>query len=357
MKKKILLLLILFSTVIVNAQPVKKVVIEHKTGTWAAAAPYGIVAMSNLWLSETDFIGISIHQGDPLTNTYYDAQSESLPGFDGGFPYACADRINWGHGSHADSLFEGRKTESPVAYISVTGVLDGLNLEITVEGIFVQDISGDWRFAAAVTEDFVTGTAWGYAQYNMLSGGGVPLVGAGHDWQVETNPVLASDMVYNHVARVMANDQYSGFLGSVTPVSNGETRSFTFNVTIDPSWNVNNLNVIGMLIEPAGTINNAAQERPGFLSIDILGKEDFLMTVFPNPTGGKVNLKLVLKKQSDVVFRMLDLSGNVLELIETKNLSFGDHHNMIDLSSYAKGVYLIETTVNNKTIMNRIVVQ
>lgn len=338
------------------AQPEKFVVVEEKTGTWCGWCPYGTVAFYDLEDEQPNFIGIAIHNGDPMANSYYDTQSNSLPGF-GGYPYSCADRITGDHAAYSETSFNARKTETPMAEVSVEGIIDGTTLTITVTADFDSDVSGDWRLAAVVTEDGVTGTGSGYAQANYFSGGS-PFSGAGKDWHSEPNPVPAADMVYDHVARVIAENQYGGEAGSLpSAITAGETHSWTYEVTVDASWDVAQLHVIGMLVNPSGHVDNAKSERAGTVGIEEAEENTFAVTAFPNPVAEMMNLTLELEEASTVSIEVVNLLGATVSTIETQNLAAGTHYNEMDLSDLTNGVYFVKTTVNESVEMTKIVVQ
>ncbi|MFT5824175.1 MAG: hypothetical protein ACI8ZM_005441 [Crocinitomix sp.] len=340
----------------VFAQPEKFVVLEEKTGSWCGWCPYGTVAFAELEESEPNFIGIAIHQGDPMQNSYYDTQSNSLPGF-GGYPYSCADRSIGDHAAYSDVGFDARITETPMAGISVSGIITGSTLEITVTADFETAVSGDWRLAAVVTENNVTGTGSGYAQVNYFSGG-TELSGAGHDWHDEPNPVPAADMEYDHVARAIAEDQYNGEAGSLPDaVAAGETHSWTYEVALDAEWDVTELHVVGMLINPDGAIDNAGGGSVGTVSIDEEEVNTFSVMAFPNPVAEMMNLTVELEEASQVTIEVVNMLGAVVSTIETQNLAIGTHYNSLDLSDLTNGVYFVKTTVNEAVDMTKIVVQ
>src|SRR5690606_19364425 len=65
-----------------------KVLIEEGTGTWCGWCPRGTVAMAHMYANYSDkFVGIAVHNGDPMTVAAYDSAS----GFTG-FPGMHVDR-------------------------------------------------------------------------------------------------------------------------------------------------------------------------------------------------------------------------------------------------------------------------
>ena len=342
------------------AQPEKFVILEEKTGTWCGFCPYGTVAFAELDDTEPNFIGIAIHNSDPMANTYYDTQSASLPGFSG-YPYACADRVEGDHAAYASVGFNTRKTETPVASIAVEGYITGEQLEIRILTQFAEQTTGDWRLAAVVVEDHVTGTGSGYAQSNYFSGGGYgALNGAGHNWVTEPNPVPATDMEYNHVARLMADNAYGG-LDETLPETMVVDHNYWYSYYVDVvgSWDISNVHVVAMLIDPSGKVNNAGK---GSISVGTVGIEEnavngFSISAYPNPANDFVNLTIELEESADVTIEVVNMLGAVVSTIGSQNLAGGTNYNTLDLSDLTDGVYFIKTTVNQTVEMTKIIVQ
>lgn len=338
------------------AQPEKFVVLEEKTGTWCGWCPYGTVAFYDLEESEPNFIGIAIHNSDPMANSYYDSQSASLPDF-GGYPYACADRVLGDHAFYAGDGFDARKGLTPVASVDVVGIISGDELEITVSATFSEAVDGDWRLAAVVTEDHVTGTGSGWGQANYFAGGS-PFSGAGRDWHTSPNPVPASEMEYNHVARVIAENQYGGASGSLpATITSGSTHSYTYTVAVGGTWDVSNLHVVGMLMSPSGEIDNAGKSTVGVASIGEEKVSNFSISAYPNPASDFINLNVELKEASSVTIEVVNMLGAVVSTLGTQNLASGTYYNELDLADLTDGVYFIKTTVNDAVEMTKIVVQ
>jgi hypothetical protein len=150
----------------------------------------------------------------------------------------------------------------PVAFIKTGATYDTitriLNVSITAE--FQQCISGNYKVACAIIEDSVTGTTSDYNQSNYYSyqSQNVALVSPnGFDWQAATNPVPASLMQYDHVARAIS-PSFDG-LDNAYPDSTavGYSHTHTFSFSLDADWDDNQIHIVGMLIDPAGRIDNA----------------------------------------------------------------------------------------------------
>jgi hypothetical protein len=293
-----------------------------------------------------------------MVNSYYDGASNGLPSFTG-YPYSAADRVVGAHAASSQSSFNARKSEFPVASIDVVGVIGGGEMTITVTAEFSESVSGDWRLAAVITEDNVTGTASGYNQRNYFSGGGYgPLEGAGHNWVEAADPVPAADMEYDHVARAVAGNQYGGAPGSLpASIEGGSVHTYEFTVSVSDSWDPSHLDVVGMLIEPSGAINNAGKsDAQGVAGIEVAEESIFDLEAYPNPASDIVNLKMNLQESASVTIEVVNMLGAVVATIGTQNLSAGTAYNIIDVANLTDGVYFIKSTVNSKVEMKKIVV-
>ncbi len=346
---------VLFSAVALLAasafgQTTKYVVIEEKTGTWCGFCPRGTVYMA-AEESNSAFIGIAIHNSDPMANSAYDTASDDLPGF-GGYPHCAGDRVIGDDPSNIPSVMSTREAVTPAGSVAVGANYDPTDdkIYITVGVTMDSDETGDWRLAAVVVENNITGTSGGYAQSNYYSGGSYgPLNGAGHDWVAEANPVPAASMEYDHVGREMANGAYSGDAGSLpATLTTGSAYYYDYEVDKQSTWDETELHVVGMLIEPDGSINNAFEVA---VTISANGIEEetssFGMFVHPNPTSDVANIKIATDEAADVTVEVYNLMGAVVYTESSQNLAPGKYYYNVDVNNFAAGIYTVKTTVNN----------
>src|SRR5690606_25710137 len=135
---------------------------------------------------------------------------------------------------------------NPVA-IDVTTELSGSELTVNASATFYSNFSNaNFRFAAILIEDDVTGTGSGYAQENYYAGGSYGPMG-GYESLPATIP--ASQMVYDHVGRALLGG-YNGQAGSIpTTITDGQTVDYTFNYTIPSAFKPNRLSVAVLVID------------------------------------------------------------------------------------------------------------
>lgn len=252
-------------TVTLSSIPVKYVVGEEKTGTWCGWCPRGAVGLAGME-SEPLFIGIAVHNGDPMTIASYDGNIGTY--IPGGYPGGGVDRVIDNDPSLFALMFNDRSSAVvPCSVNDVTATINGTTGEIEVSTAveFYGDIAGDYRISAVVLEDNVVGTGSGsYAQVNYYNNNG-PLVDpvSGFDWATAGDPVNANDFGgYDHVARFLSSNDILGDAGSL-PAGTVPAGTHNYSFANVPSGTVDmysNTHVAVMVINAAtGEILNAGK--------------------------------------------------------------------------------------------------
>lgn len=337
----------------VSEIPQKYVVGEEKTGTWCGWCPRGTVFMDDME-AEDYWIGIAVHNGDPMVVSSYDTGIGTY--VPGGYPGGGVDRVMPGDPSDFPTMYTSRLAHIPPASVSVSYADAGANLEVTVTAEFVGALSGDYRLAAVVTEDDVTGTASGYNQANYYSGGGAGDMGGYEDLP---DPVPAADMVYDHVARALGDDEILGTAGSLpASIEAGSTESYTYTIPKGADWELNQLHFIGMLVDGStGEILNAGKTGFGFDGIEEVEAAAFDMSIYPNPTATSTFIKVNLVENSDVTVEIYNTLGERVYVNNAQNLGTGDYIYTVDVADFAAGLYTVRTTVNNTVQTAKLSVQ
>lgn len=335
--------------------PGKVVVGEEGTGTWCQWCPRGTVFMDRYEEEYGQFwAGIAVHNGDPMTNSVYDS---GISSYFGGYPSSIVDRGAEVDPSGMSTQFFERLQVAPTAIITNTPNWNAATreLEVTVTADFQSSANSNYKLACVLTEDGVTGTSNGYAQSNAYAGGGNGVMGG---YELLPNPVPASQMVYDHVAREIL-PSFDGDASSFpTSVNAGDQHSRTFTFTLPASWNENNINVIGLLIDPSGRIDNAGKSTifsaTGLENINTSAAQTFNM--YPNPATASTKIEVVIEKASDVELAVVDMSG---KQIESRAYGTMTTTSTIELntSSLEAGVYMIHLTINNVKMVKRLIVQ
>lgn len=344
----------------------KMVVGEEATGTWCQWCPRGAVYMDLFEQDFSDFwAGIAVHNSDPMTVTEYDAGMGALIG---GYPSALVDRGSDLDPSGMAPDFYTRLQTAPTAFISNGATWDPATrmLYVSVTADFQAAANNNYKIACVLTEDDVTGTGSSYNQSNAYAGGGNGVMGG---FESLSNPVPASQMVYNHVARAI-QPSFTGYANSFpSTVNAGDVYTVNFLYILPASWDETKIHIIGMMMDPAGRIDNAGKATiteavaNGYVNGSIVGIEetslaqmDDLFSVYPNPTSANTTVAINLNQESTVELKLIDMAGKVLAAKNYGNLN-GSSTVTLNTADLNAGVYVVELTVNNEKMVKRLIVQ
>lgn len=334
----------------------KVVVGEEATGTWCPWCPRGAVYLDRMAESYPDhFIGIAVHNGDPMTVEDYDAAIGTLVG---GYPSMLVDRGADIDPSEVEGDLLSRVVIAPTAVFTsiVSDYTPGATTaNISFSVTFNTSVSGDYRLACVVTEDHVTGEGSGYNQANAYAGGGAGEMGG---YETLPNPVPAADMVYDHVARGV----WPSFAGKVesfpTDMAAGETYTVSFEVPVGEDWDVLRTHIVGLLIDPSGDIDNAGSslldQVSGIAEDGLVNDLDF--SLYPNPATSFANVSLGMIDNSPVSIVISDLNGRLVANRNYGKLS-GDLILPIDLSTISTGIYTVQVVVGERTVVKKLIVE
>lgn len=345
----------------------KMVVSEEATGTWCGWCPRGAVAMENMEDKYSAFwAGIAVHNGDPMTDSTYDAGIGPLVT---GYPKALVDRFTGIDPSAMEADFLNRIQVAPVAFIENGATYNASTRELKVSATvdFQQAASSSYKMAIVLTEENVTGTVAGYNQANYYSGGGSGVMGG---FETLSNPVPAAQMVYTHVARIIA-PSFGGAANSFpATVSAGSTHIVNANFILPAGWDENEIHIVSMLINPTGKIDNAGKATIAeavtngldngtviyneTLSVDETNQIDATLSIYPNPTAENATVVVQLPNQSNVEMRLVDMNGKVLVSRNYGSLSGATSIN-VNTSILEAGTYTIELVLDNTVVKRRFV--
>lgn len=334
--------------------PGKKFFVEEGTGTWCQWCPRGAVYMDSLTkLYPNHFIGVAVHNADPMAVVEYDgALSPLLPGYPS--VVLMRERIMDPSGMERPGL--ENVVLAPVAEMANVTKYDSSKsreLSVCVSTKFNKNLGAGYRLNCIITEDGVKGTASGYAQRNAYAGGASGVMG-GYELLPATVP--ASRMVYDHVARAILGP-FEGTPNSLPDViSAGDEYQYEYTYTLPAGFNANKMHVVSILIDPDGKVNNAQsiklfdgvnKDCKVVTSIDNVLAKNTSVTLSPNPVNDDSKINFTLNSQYNVELRVLDIMGRILstkdfgKLSGTQNLPLSS----IDLSS---GLYFAELRIGSE---------
>ncbi len=253
------------TTVAVVPAAEKKYVGEELTGTWCGWCPRGAVALDYMANKYPDyFIGIAVHNGDPMEESekYYPGSAKlasKLTNNDWGFPGMLSMRNKELDPGNVESLFleEIQKPTTGKMLIGSDFDENSRKLRVSVSTSFLNDNTDKYRVSVILVENGLKGTGSGWNQANYYSGRKPALIGAGHNWQTEPNPVPASKMTYNEVGRACLG-KYEG-----EPLKNSHNTTdvevLNFNYTVPDGYKTENMEIVALLLKEDGSVENAEE--------------------------------------------------------------------------------------------------
>ncbi len=357
------------TTAVTPIQPAlgKMVVAEEGTGTWCQWCPRGAVFM-DLMNTKYDgfFAGIAVHNNDPMTNASYDA---AIGPFIPGYPTALVDRLTGVDPSAMETDFLSRIQVAPKAFITNGATYNSSThqLKISVTTTIQQNITGNYKMACVITEDSVSGTSSGYNQSNAYSGGGSGVMGG---FELLTNPVPASQMNYNHVARLIS-PQFSGQPNAFgTSANAGQIFTHTFTYTLPAAWDINQIHIVGLFIDPTGLIDNATSvkiseavtngyitgtELPTYsLGVNEITSPDSEIGIYPNPSSDLTTISLKLDKETAVSVELYSVDGELVTKRDYGKLS-GGMWLPLDMTTLSSGLYFVNIKLDEKITVKKLV--
>lgn len=343
---------------IVPAQS-RAVLVEEGTGTWCVWCPRGAVFMDKLSdLYKGLFIPIAVHNGssDPMLVPEYNTFM-AFPAF----PNSKVNRGYLGDPSGAEDPFLTEISKPATAQFLVGSKYEESTkkLEISVELEFLAAASGNHFVSLVLTEDEIRGTTAGYNQANAYAGGGSGPMGG---YELLSNPVPASQMVYDHVARAVSgltSNAINSFTGNFNV---GDKVVKTFSFVLGDTWKTDKMHIIPILLKGNTYINAATTTfnealTNGFVSSteNVILSEN-VVKVYPNPTKTTTNIDLSLAQPSKVEVQILNLAGSTISQKDYGTLS-GDVTLTINLFLMNSGIYLIKVKTDTGTRIEKLIVE
>ncbi len=344
--------------------PGKMVVGEEATGTWCQWCPRGAVFMDLFETKYQDFwAGIAVHNGDPMTVEAYDTGIGTLIG---GYPSALVDRLGDVDPSGMSSDFFTRLQTAPKATLVNGATWDATSrvLNVSVRYNFALAANGNYKSACVLTEDGVTGTGAGWSQSNAYAGGNNGVMGG---YESLPTPVPAAQMVYDHVARAIA-PSFTGMTGIFpTTVNAGDAHIVNYSFTLPAGWDENEIQIIGLLIDPTGKIDNAGSAdittavANGYETGLNAGIAQVLessrpVALAPNPANGSSAILMNLTTESEVHIELTDLNGKLITSGEYTNLS-GAQSIALNLNGLSAGMYAVNILINGTLYTEKLIVE
>lgn len=336
--------------------PTKKVLAEEATGTWCGWCVRGICFMD--YMAETypeTWIGIAVHNGDPMVNAVYDdAIPGIIPGF-AGYPSVTTDRTAGDSDpSELEAGYQRRLSAISPATLDIVNYAwnpDTRLVEFDLQSEFVADINSELRFGVIFVEDSLTGTTSQWNQANYYAGGSN---GAMCGFESMPSTIPAAQMHYDHVAREILDSPF-GTEGSLpSEIALGSVITYHYSYTIPEGWNYDKLHIVGFLLDmTTGEVMNANNEISTYVGINSPVFEQGV-SVYPNPANDFMNISFMLNQPEVAGVEIFDLFGKKVAAVTGHEYAEGQNLIRISNEGIANGMYLIKLQIGNRVITRKI---
>ncbi len=340
-----------------NIHPDKAVAIEEATGTWCTWCPRGAVFLDEMSKRFGDnFVGVAVHNGDPMVLSEYDSSIGSFPGFQG-YPSVIYNRETiLDPSAIVDPSITDMK-QAPVARLIIGGTYDGGTFTGTVDVEFLEDVTGaDYNISLVLTEDHVTGTGAGWNQINAYSGGGNGVMGG---YELLPGSVPGEIMVYDHVGRALIGG-FAGVGGQVSgDFSAGDIVHYDFpGQAIDAGWDTDNMYVNALLINGDGSIANAGADSfnkaiSASTSVFDTKIDNTLASIYPNPVTDQAFIRMHTESNAEVRIHLVNAVGQVM-MNQTLGQVHADQMIPVDMSQFDAGMYLMHIMIGDTLTTKKI---
>ncbi|XZF16050.1 T9SS type A sorting domain-containing protein [Chitinophagaceae bacterium MMS25-I14] len=321
--------------------PVKKLVAELGTHVKHGYSPRSYYYMDSLQklarMQDDDVSIVSIHtETDPMEAHDYQDYIFNLNQYY--IPYFLFDRRTNADPDSFFSIFNKQKKHFGFADVDLDTHLSGNQLIATVTVKPAIDLIGDYRAVVAITENDVMDTSSSYKQENYYAGGFRGPMGG---YENLPNPVPATDMHYNFVARTIY--PAPGGLAAYLPLSMlyGNSYSVTYGIPLNASWDVTKLQAVAMLVRNSDSTILNSNHTTAPLSIAGVPAVFNNVTLFPNPASEITHLRYELKTAQKVQVALNDITGRMLFDVDQGLVQAGRYDVAIPLNNLATGIYLV----------------
>ena len=227
-------------------------------------------------------------------------------------------------------------------------------LSVTVNGQFLQDLTGDYRFVAILAEDSVHGTSGTYGQTNYYSIDDYGYAGPMQGYEFMSGQIPASQMYYDFVGRALISD-VKGTAGSLpATLTNGNIYSHNFTYTVPASFNINRLSVVAFVVKySTGDVLNSGKSDLKFVTGIENEVANASLFLYPNPASQTAYLDMKITKPETVSIQMVNLLG---QTVYAENLGTINGNQMIPMSvsNLPSGIYQLKVSVGDQVMTKKL---
>jgi len=347
----------------IETHPDKAVVVEEATGTWCQWCPRGTVYLDEMSKRfGHNFVGIAVHNSDPMELPAYNSAITSFSGFTG-FPSVIYNRESILDPGDIATATLGDMAAAPAVTVEVGAEANGTTLTSNARVRMVDaNPSANYNVSIVLTEDKLTGEDSAGAQWsqtNAYSGGGVGPMGG---FEYFGGGVSSAMWPYSHVGRALIG----GFEG-INAVSGGfaageSTIAELGDFSMDSDWKMENMHIVAIVTNSSGEIVNAVSAKlndaiaNGLLSVGTSTTEVFdtnLASVYPNPASDVTNIEINVGSAADVTIEVTDMMG---QLVSKRNLGSvaGKQNVRYDVSDLTTGAYIFKVVAGDRVATQKV---
>jgi hypothetical protein len=330
----------------------RKMVAEEGTGTWCVWCPRGSVFMKKMRDDfPNEFIGIAVHNNDPMAFDEYD---DPFGDYISGYPSVAVNRVYEVDPQDLPEFYTTTvsKEFSPIEMSATQSITNNV-LNVSGNVTFYGNIEeAQFNVVSVVLEDFVKGSGPAWAQANAYAGGGQGVMGG---YENLPNPVPASQMVYQEVARALP----FGFSGNAETIpaelTNEQSVAFNFSYEIPTTSIAKNMYAAVFVTDDQGVIVGGTKTDALYTNVeDIKVLEN--LSVFPNPTDDAAFVRMNLNADAQVQISLVNVLGQVISTRQYGNVS-GDQIFPVLTDGLNTGMYNIQIQINNQMINRKLMVK
>ena len=341
----------------ITPHPDRGVLVEEATGTWCPWCTRGTVYIEGLTKRYPErFVGVAVHNGDPMTVDEYDSGIGALIG---GYPSSVVERGTDTDPSQLEAPFATAVQQAPPARLTVGATDDGTGqLAVSVRATFLQDVPVGYKLAAILIENGVTGTGSGYNQANAYGGGANGPMGG---YELLGSTIPAADFVYNHVGRALIGGWNGDALSITSAMATGEQAAYTFPVYNASGINLDNAYIIGVLLNASNKPVNAIEVSydEAIANGEVTSTKNVFnhnaVSVFPNPFAETATINVSLESSAVVTVEVVNSVGQTVSRVDYGTLT-GNQNLTLDGTNLNSGVYFVHVRIGDVLSTKRVTI-
>jgi hypothetical protein len=361
--------------------PVKRVLVEESTGTWCASCGYGSIYFEHLENNYPNTIPVAVHTGpggqDPMAvfslevymldyfsgSPTFVFDRKDFPSNPGSKPSISASNP-WENGLDTlDKYMDLIYNQAPLATVGIDQTYNEATreLSVTITSNFIENTTGEFRLNCFILEDSVVGDA-SYDQANSNFSGWTGGPAYLQELIDESHPIVG--YVHNHVLRAALGDPEGATASIPTTVNSGSSYSKTFTYTLPNEFNENHINLVGLVqrygankVADREIVNaNSQHLNIGVTDISELANDFIDISIYPNPIKDHSSMEFYVNTNSKVSCDLINVNGQKMKSLFDKNFKAGEYKINIDASNLSNGIYFLNFTSSNQTIVKKIII-